>query len=601
MAIPGWSPVGLPFNMPSLNVPEDVRNPLGSLASSLKDIAEAQRQRRMDEETLRQHSMQRQMEEMRLAEARKQQERDEAIRQDIAQMQQGIMGQQAYRPDTMQVAPMSPLGISFDMEKAPTPAGMQKIGDEQLFQNLQDIALKRGDLGMFTSVQKNLEDRRVAQQQKQQQIDAAKEKQRNAMLFNFAKTPQALKTLAATNPQAVAGMGFDAASIAAIPDDAEELMTQTYADPVTGMHSVYYRNASGWHKGTSGLTTEEWNRRQQVQVAGQKSIVDYRQQQKQPTDWQSVPETPGYVFSVEHGVWGKPQATGGYEIVPDPRVVGAPPEPTGTPTTMYTDQTQPGALPARIGAGAPTKVAGQGNVLLPIPETSKDRHTRIRDEIAQANLERQASKDQAAIDGKNASSFEKSKTYELYKNAIQPMENAYAAERTIKEIEAKGPDGMAAGDMDRLRQADNELVRTAATLFESKTGVVREGEVISLLGNTTLGQMAYEAMRKMDFGRGSIDIMPPGMRNAIISAAKAAWKERKDNMKWALTHSGPSVVNRVVGDLREELRDLAPSSGETPQLGAPASGTAGIASVGIPSAGKRRFKLGADGSITEVK
>lgn len=223
-------------------------------------------------------------------------------------------------------------------------------------------------------------------------------------------------------------------------------------------------------------------------------------------------------------------------------------------------------IPPRADVGAQG-----GTPVMTTPYEEKLRKEKVTQEVATLRNERQKRRDEMQFAAKDAASFEKTEVVRLYKLATQPMQNVRQAKQMLAAVAAKGEGNVTAEDMATLRQADNMLVRTAATLFEAKTGVVREGEVISLLGDETLGQQVYELLARVSRDRSSIDIMSPAIREAIIKASEAAYAEREDDMRYALSVSSPDVVRRVAPDLHGDLRNFV-------QGYVPTSGTASLAS-----------------------
>jgi hypothetical protein len=209
-------------------------------------------------------------------------------------------------------------------------------------------------------------------------------------------------------------------------------------------------------------------------------------------------------------------------------------------------------------------------------------------ELSQAREERLRAKQENEQWVREGKDLEKAPAVVQYRNMAQPMSNIAVAESMISEAggslaEMDIPDG----DPAILRQVDNLLVRTAASLFEPKVGVVREGEVANLVGGTNMKQAIFRFMEMANWDeRNVVETMPPAMRRAIISAARKTQELRQKDFEYVKSLASEGARKALKFDVN------LPSQGVSGGMGI--SGQGGERMVTL-----RNKKTGAIEQVTE--
>ena len=188
-------------------------SPLGSLAASLEEVAQAQRQRKLDEQKLRAGQLTQKLDEMKIAEELRARADEEALRKEIGAATTPL----TEAPGKPRIGPPLLTGNTPEeqqrlIENALMRYNPEKAGEILRLRNTQATTAQRGETAKMN------------------------------FLAKFQKNPANLKMIAKANPELFQTLGFNFDEIQGIqdlPDDIPDLTTKL--DPVTGV-TMYLRN-----------------------------------------------------------------------------------------------------------------------------------------------------------------------------------------------------------------------------------------------------------------------------------------------------------------------------------------------------------------------
>lgn len=198
LILPGNTAPNIDFTTPQL--PEDVRNPLGSLAKSLGAIAEAQRKRKLDELSIRERQAKMKAEE-------EERMREDTFRRSVQNLD--MAAAPTFEPGD--INPLSPIPAVPTMRPTPT------LTEPQRLDKLGDLATRYLDPMKAMNFQSQLEQRRGQMDQRAAQLKA-KQTEAIANLSKKLGGMGAVKQLIKRVPATAANLGLTQTDIDALPD-----------------------------------------------------------------------------------------------------------------------------------------------------------------------------------------------------------------------------------------------------------------------------------------------------------------------------------------------------------------------------------------------
>ena len=241
------------FNVPGFNLAFPQYRPqesgLSSLASAIQDISQAQRQRRMDEDTLRQRSMQRQMEEMKLQE----EQRSRAAEADVSKV-----FQTAFAPEAPSTKPIGPDTEAYD----PDEAEIERIRNTipMLLHQGSPEARKAAEMldTKMNLARQTLDIKRMQAGVAQQRVENQQTQATNVMRLKFLNSPEGLRGLANYNQKLFSEFFPDA--------DPDEVAKAPVGTPFQEYDTdvgkiIYYTDPNGRKHIVSKPTAQMYNSR----------------------------------------------------------------------------------------------------------------------------------------------------------------------------------------------------------------------------------------------------------------------------------------------------------------------------------------------------
>ena len=544
--IPAWNAPGLNIPAPQ-PLPEDVRNPIGSLAKALEGIAETQRQRRMDEAQLRQQQMQAEIHRMKMDEMRRAQRSELDV--------QGVLKDVFTTPPT--VTPLGADTVAFDADED------ERDRLQQAYQRLMSIAIPEArQLAESLKTKVDMAQQRIDLQQ--MRAESAEKAGEEKVLQGWMKSGDALANYARIMPGE-----FEAKFKRKASDFLEEVKLakaeggmdlQVMADPITKEPRVVYRDRFGQLK-FAPLTMEQKLKLAQAQgairVEQQKTLFDYRDVPEAPPDLSPAEDYPGYAFSAVAGRFYRssphpyrpnefymaptdytgtnppPRAGVASALVPPPALVPAPtplPDTATVTVPMYSERTATGTLPLRL--GPEPKPMGKGAVEIPQIRTAKT-----------VEAEGKKAKELSAAENTFAKEMENDAALKGFLNKVQ---SNVALVNSFKHRGLVNPE---TGEAKPGAQTDEALVVTWQKLLDANA--VREGEFNRTVELMPVAARVKNALKKLwDMrGQGGFgEILNPAARKMIL-------KNIEEVVNGSTAELTKKTINRV-----EALRSQHPDA-----------------------------------------